>query len=283
MCCREASPGARDPDCPIAWTVDSLSAYLGYLGRGLEVALPKKLEKTSTKTVDIEPTLEDATVVVEAESGDIADDALVERACVKITEIAQRTLFKGMSDIGNYLLTHFFDDDPELARSKAPNKNASYRALLNRCETLDLPVKKSTLNNAVRIALQDRLMSDSDAYEKLSYTHKVRLLPLHDDKKTMKMLSKKAVSQKLSTRQLADLVSEHVVTGEPRTSNVTKALSRTMRVFTEVGVKSVFTRKDVQKMKPDEARKAHEMATALKKKLDDLLPKLQNKMDGVDE
>jgi len=54
-----------------------------------------------------------------------------------------------------------FGNDPTLARSRNPHKNASFRALAEKCGTPDLPISKSWLNNAAGVASMLRQLPET--------------------------------------------------------------------------------------------------------------------------
>jgi len=86
----------------------------------------------------------------------VMDRKLVDEAARWITERVAATLKLGAQEVGEYLPDRFFRNDPTLARSRNPHKNASFRALAEKCGTPELPVSKSWLNNAVGVALPPR-------------------------------------------------------------------------------------------------------------------------------
>ena len=75
----------------------------------------------------------DSTGVV-ALKGELVDKKLVEEAVEWIKQTAVEPAKKAMVEVGEYILKKFFQDDVELAKSKNPFKNASFRALADRCE-----------------------------------------------------------------------------------------------------------------------------------------------------
>ncbi len=68
------------------------------------------------------------------------DKKLVDEAVKWIRDTALEGIKKTLIEVGDYILKRFFNDDIELARSKNPLKNASFRALAERCGTTDFPV-----------------------------------------------------------------------------------------------------------------------------------------------
>src|SRR5437868_5969033 len=93
-----------------------------------------------------------ATVVALPRSAEKVDRELVERAVSHIRGELAKTVARGMDEVGRYLLQTFYDDDPELYFSASPNKHASLRLLIERCESMDFPVSRTFLANALRMA-----------------------------------------------------------------------------------------------------------------------------------
>lgn len=112
------------------------------------------------------------------------DEERVDEACAHIRGLLHKTVFKGMTEVGAYVLDRFFAGKPEDARSHNPKKNASYRALVERCDSPTLPIGRAWLHGAVNLAIRDReLDGQSEAYDQLTPTHKLQLLPIGDTKK----------------------------------------------------------------------------------------------------
>ena len=131
------------------------------------------------------------------------DSKLIEQSVTFINEKANETLYKGSIDIGEYILTNFFDNDIELASSRNPRKANSYKAL---CEHKELAVPYSTLTIMVRVAAQERYFHENNINtNKLSYTHKADLIRLKNTSKKIEIV-KECTEKSLSTRQLNKLV-----------------------------------------------------------------------------
>jgi len=74
-----------------------------------------------------------------------------------------------------------FGNDPTLARSRNPHKNASFRALAEKCGTPELPVSKSWLDNAVGVALMLRQLPETaKVFKELLPSYQTALLPLRN-------------------------------------------------------------------------------------------------------
>ena len=129
------------------------------------------------------------------------DPALIDKSVEFINNAIAKTIFKGSLEIGNYLLKNFFNDDIELASSKNPHKRISFQEL---CRRDDLGVHPSTLSRMVRVASQERYLIDGKAnVEDLTYSHKLELIKLPNDKKKLKLVEK-CHKLKMSCRKLSE-------------------------------------------------------------------------------
>jgi len=131
------------------------------------------------------------------------DEDLVDDAVVFINETAQKTIYAAYLEIGEYILKYFFNDDIKLAASRNPKKETSFNAL---CEREDLEVHPNRLGIMVRVASQDRFLTDKEIETKaLSYTHKSKLAKLDDNEEKLKVI-KQCIEEGWSTRKLEDYV-----------------------------------------------------------------------------
>jgi hypothetical protein len=138
---------------------------------------------------------------------DKLDPKLVDDAVVWLNQKAIDTLTRGMTEIGEYILDKFYNNDPALARSRGP-KMASFRALVDRCETRELRLSKSTLNNAVGLVLMLRtLPAGATAFTELGPSQQLALLPVRNPT-IAEQLAVEATSRHLSVRQLKKMVAE---------------------------------------------------------------------------
>lgn len=134
------------------------------------------------------------------------DEALVEQAVAFIRDAIERTVERGFQDVGDYVFGKFYRRDPKLVRSKSPHKPASYRALLERCDSVDLPLGRTSIYNAVAVAaMQHELGAGTIAYKQLPHSHQVALLPVRDPRKVEK-LATRALSKRLAVRALREEV-----------------------------------------------------------------------------
>lgn len=177
------------------------------------------------------------TTFVSKGPGPVPDPALVAQAVSWIRSKVAATVKLGALEVGDYVLARFFGNNPDLVRSRDPNKNASFRALAARCGTAELPVSKTWLNNAVGIALVTRLLpQNAQAFRALPPSFQESLLPLSDPAK-VERLATKAVAQGLTFRRLRQLVAEEraqsplVLRRKPAPPSLLKALDRSVRLL----------------------------------------------------
>jgi hypothetical protein len=214
-----------------------------------------------------------------ASPADVVDEALVEQAVVWIRNRLASTLFKGMTEIGDYVFDRFFGADMERVRSRSHTKNASFRSLVARCETAELPLGRSTLHRAVGISLMQRLLPDGGtAFNALSPTHQVALLPLRDPARVEK-LAAQAVSHRLSVSDVRQLVVREVAEDAQRRTRrhkplILKTIDRSLKIFTRQGGRRAFTNAHVDELRADELDEALRGAGELLDSLQKLIEKL---------
>jgi hypothetical protein len=129
----------------------------------------------------------------------VDEDTKINAAVKFINEKANKMVYKGSIEIGEYILKHFFDNDMSLASSKSPNKKESYQKL---CQREDLLVSPMWLSTTVRVASQEKFLEAKKIDTSgLTYTHKASLAKLKNDG-TKTRLIKNCINNKWSTRQL---------------------------------------------------------------------------------
>ena len=140
----------------------------------------------------------------------------------------------GSLDIGRYLLKTFFGDDPEKARSQNPAKNASIRKLT---EDPNLLVGATTIFNAIRVAIDDRVLEDVPEYQALTESHKVALVRVKNlDAKAA--LAREAHAAKWSVRKLQQHARGHIeeerkkITAQGRSSRLSSGPGAQRRAST---------------------------------------------------
>lgn len=114
-------------------------------------------------------------------------------------------------EIGQYLLKHFFGDDPSKASDRGSRKGLSLRKL---AEHPDLTLTYSALSRAVSVAVQEKQLSTVATLQHTTASHKILLLNIDDsggmDEKKALELKKKYLAQiekeQLSVRKFRDLL-----------------------------------------------------------------------------
>jgi hypothetical protein len=165
-----------------------------------------------------------------------AEATLVENALLRIRTILAETTHRGAIEIGNYVLDAFFDGNAERIASRGPNKLTSFRRLADRCGTQDLPISKSWLHNAVRVALLLRALPEDAAFKVLAPSLQAVLLPLRRSE-SVEAFARQALERKLSVRELRSAVRDHRRNLSPRCSGdkrLTPHIVKSMRAILEI-------------------------------------------------
>ena len=110
----------------------------------------------------------------------------IDEAVQEINDLVGNKLYETAIEVGNYVLKIFFNDDIKEVRSKNPNKLLSFKKL---CDRSDLKVHPKHLNQMVQVAAQEKILIAAKAND-LSYSLKVELLKIHDDKLKIKTAKK---------------------------------------------------------------------------------------------
>lgn len=242
----------------------------------------KKQSQTTGNEGEGKTDAEKATGGTDAGSADDVDQRLVEEAVAFVRDAIQRTVERGYNEIGQFVFRRFFGGDLAQLRSKAWNKGASFRALLERCDTLELPLRRSALHNAVAVAaMQHELGAGPIAYKQLPYSHQVALLPMRDPKKVEKLASK-ALTRKLPVRALKEEVAEERASTAPQGEKrgrkpdpkLLKALKAAAIPFTVDGSLLPITRAQVEELSDDQKAAALALAEQLQALCEGVVEKL---------
>jgi hypothetical protein len=218
-----------------------------------------------------------AEIVVLPASAAKADKALVERAVSHIRDVVAKTVARGLDDVGSYLLREFYDDDPALYLSASPSKHASLSMLVERCESLELPVSRTFLANALRMASVTKQLPRAATFHKLPPSHRVELLRVRAPEK-LERLASKVVEGKLSVQKLRtleqkeqDRSNEASGRGRKRSPEVLKAIESCLRVLRdeETG-KLLFHRSDVAELTDEQQARADAALKSLEKRVAEL-------------
>jgi hypothetical protein len=209
-------------------------------------------------------------------SAEKVDKALVERAVSHIRDVVSKTVARGLDDVGTYLLREFYDDDPALYLSATPSKHASLSMLIERCESLDLPVSRTFLANALRMAAVTKQLPRAATFHKLPPSHRVELLRVRAPEK-LERLASKVVEGKLSVQKLRTLVQKEqekgkgASRGRRRSPEVLKAIEACLRVLRDEGTgKLLFHRSDVTEMTDEQQAKADAALKSLERRVAEL-------------
>ena len=217
-----------------------------------------------------------AELVVLPASADKVDKALVDRAVSHIRDVVSKTVARGLDDVGTYLLREFYNDDPALYLSASPSKHASLSMLIERCESLELPVNRTFLANALRMAAVTKQLPRAATFHKLPPSHRIELLRVRAPEK-LERLASKVVEGKLSVQKLRTLVQKEqekgkdAARGRKRSPEVLKAIEACLRVLRdeETG-KLLFHRSDVTEMTDEQQAKADAALKSLEKRVSEL-------------
>jgi len=217
------------------------------------------------------------TVVALPRSAEKVDRELVEQAVAHIRDALAKTVTRGMDEVGRYLLKTFYDDDPELYFSASPSKHASLRLLIERCESMDFPVSRTFLGNALRMAAVSKDLPQAATFRRLPSSHRVELLRLKAPE-NVERLASKAISQKLSVQKLRALIQKEMERGSAasdrgrkRTPQVLRTIEACLRVLRdeETG-KLLVRRSDVDEMTDEQLARAQTALASLEKRVADL-------------
>jgi hypothetical protein len=132
-------------------------------------------------------------------------------------------------EIGEYVLDHIFEGDVAIASSRNPKKHNGYRSV---CDNEALEVKPPELSQMLRVAAQERFLSQSNVdTTTLSYTHKTELIKLKNDTEKVTFVLGIVVDPP-STRELADRVKE--MRSEGRTTQANLPQKRKLESLTRI-------------------------------------------------
>jgi len=217
-----------------------------------------------------------AELVVLPASAEKVDKALVDRAVAHIRDVVSKTVARGLDDVGTYLLREFYEDDPALYLSASPSKHASLSMLVERCESLELPVSRTFLANALRMAAVTKQLPRAATFHKLPPSHRVELLRVRAPER-LERLASKVVEGKLSVQKLRTLVQKEqekgkdASRGRKRSPEVLKAIEACLRVLRDEGTgKLLFHRSDVTGMTDEQQAKADVALKSLERRVAEL-------------
>ncbi len=204
------------------------------------------------------------------------DTKLVDKAAKQIRDILARTVSQGLEDVGNFLLDTFYDGKPELYQSLKPSKHASLTLLEERCETLDLPVSRTFLANAIGVAVMARRLPRSASFLKLPPSHKTELLGVSTPEKA-ENLAAKVLEGKLTVVKLRELVRKERAKnkknpqGRKPTPTVVRVLTSCAKLLNhrETG-RLVFRKADFAELTPEHVEEVKELREMILKRMDEV-------------
>jgi hypothetical protein len=221
----------------------------------------------------------DELTVSENREVDVVDDSKIMEAVAFINEVANKTIYQGSIEIGDYILKHFFEDDIKFAASKNPKKQASFNKL---CENEDLTIRPNRLAIMVRVASQERFLAEKEVdTSELTYTHKASFVKLDNGQKKINLI-KKCVDKEWSTRELDIEINKKIkelplsrkpsilLTTKKCITKVDDVLKTVDGADFEVDVEALITmsdkkRKDLEKFVKELKKKVEDTATKSEK------------------
>lgn len=213
----------------------------------------------------------EAIVVAEPEVG--PDERLVTQAVEDLKGILRKTLTRGIEEVGSYLLNKFYGGDARAYLSTSPSKHASLSLLLQRCESLELPISRTALSNALRVAAYSRQLPKSASFHQLPPSHRVELVRVADPQRVEAMATK-AVTEDLTVASLRKLVREDQPkskTGRPRTPTPLRVLDACLRQLTNKQTQRlVLSKAEVSGLDEEDRAEVKERVATLKRRLEAL-------------
>jgi len=136
------------------------------------------------------------------------EDPVIHKAVKFIRKQVRTSILATALKIGYYVLKEYYHDSAGEARSRKPEKHASFRKL---CDNKYLPLSKSSLNEMVRLAVQDRVFQRNNMEESvagLTYSHlnEVAKLPsLNSKKKLVAEIKKDGLSANKTAERVREI------------------------------------------------------------------------------
>jgi len=204
------------------------------------------------------------------------DEKLVDKAAKQIREILARTVAQGLEEVGTYLLDTFYEGKPELYQSLKPSKHASLSLLEERCETLDLPVSRTFLANAIGVAVMTTHLPKSSSFLKLPPSHKTELLGISTPEKA-ENLAAKVLEGKLTVQKLRELVRKERAKGKKNpqgrkpTPTVVRVLTACAKLLRDQATgRLVFRKADFAELTPEQVEEVKELRDTILKRMEEV-------------
>jgi len=201
------------------------------------------------------------------------DLELVEEVTARLKAIVRDTVARSVSEIGACLLDTFYNGDPELYRSASPRKHASLRLLMDRCETVDIPVSRSVLVRSLMIAVRMRELPQNSAFNLLPPSHQAELVRIRSVEK-VERLAQRARTDCMSVMRLRAAVRKAI----PKSNRGRKPIPEVLRVLTtcvrglrddETG-RLAIRKEQVLELTDDQLAEARELVGVLLRRSEDL-------------
>jgi hypothetical protein len=221
------------------------------------------------KTQDSDATAEALSLPASAEK---FDRALVDRSVAHIRDVLEKTVSRGLDEVGQFLLKEFYGDDPTFYAASSPMKHASLRKLMDRCDSMELPISRTFLVNALRMAVITKGLPKAATFNRLPPSHRVELLRVREPEK-LQRLATRAVEGKLSVVKLRSLVQRAEPPGRGRrpSPGVLKSIEHCLRLLREEETgKLLFRRSDIAEMTEEQHARADAVLKTLEKRIADL-------------
>ena len=242
-------------------------------GLGMGMALPEVGSKANQLLI------QGGSEVVER--SDEIDQELIERTVTFIKDKVSTALVTTAIEIGDFLLENFFENNIDLATSKNPKKSMSYRKL---CLHPQLPLQPTTLSEMVRIAAQERFLTQNGvSTDSLLYTHRLYLAKLPNDEDKLQYVNR-IIENSMSGRAVKSLVRDRKSSLLGKSFSVPEIdMDRLTELFLELKKVPDSTRR-LNKIDKDEAERILNTANLAMKSLNEVrtfLSELRRKMDQI--
>lgn len=135
----------------------------------------------------------------------LEDEALVTRTSLEIRAILGRTVAQGLEEVGQIILREFYNNDPAIYRSASHHKHASLRLLVQRCETMDPPIRRTVIANAIQMASLIRELPAHSPFLQLPPTHRVELLRAGSPER-VHALAGRALEENMTVKKVKETV-----------------------------------------------------------------------------
>lgn len=201
------------------------------------------------------------------------DVGLVEEATQVLRALLLGTMAKGFAELGTYLLDTFYDGDPVLYRSAAPRKHASLSLLMDRCESMDLPVSRSALAKALMVAVRIKELPRNSVFNTLPPSHQAELVRIKSHEK-LERFAERARSDGMSVKRLRAAVRKSIPKsnrGRKPTPDVVRLLTTCVRGLRDDETGRLSIRKEqVLELTDEQLANARELVGVLLRRAEDL-------------